>query len=218
MRRSISPIDPARAAVGPVHEVRVHEVHHAGSTPIRTLPVGAERAATCNMQPPDTQAERIEGFEADEGPANSAEGHFSRSEQPPRTNESRRAEDAYRKVECKQRTRAERLRVAALLLEAMRAHGVSIGRLSAMVDVGEKQVRKWLSAETSIPHHVAMRMPREMRSTFLGAFLADVEGGATASASDRLLAQIKASGNIEAAHDLEDRARELAREMGRKSR
>lgn len=209
MRRSISPIGSAGS---------LHEVHHAGSTAVRTLLVGAEHPATCNVQPHETQAERAGGGATPISTANSADGHFPRPEQPCRTNESRRAEDAYRKVECKQRTRAERLRVAALLLEAMRAHGVSISRLSVMVDVGEKQIRKWLSAETAIPHHVAMRMPREMRATFLGAFLADVEGGATASASDRLIAQIKASGNIEAAHDLEDRARELAREMGRKPR
>lgn len=131
-----------------------------------------------------------------------------------RTAASRRAENAYRKTACKQRTTAERLVYAKVLLDVMERHGVTIGRLSMMVDMNEKAIWKMLHAEVSIPVHLPGRLPTDMRWEFLdGMALAcgcDPAGGAK-----RVLDRLMRDRNIDGAEELEDKARDLARELRR---
>lgn len=132
-----------------------------------------------------------------------------------RTAASRRAENAYRKTACKQRTTAERLVYAKVLLDVMERHGVTIGRLSMLVDMNEKTVWKMLHAEVSIPVHLPGRLPTDMRWELIDG-LARACGCDPAGGAKRVLDRIRREKDIEAAHELEDRARELARELGRR--
>lgn len=205
---SVTPPDAASARVGSKPS---DEVHHAGESRERTPRETAERQGTCNMHAPPRQAERAIPIHA---VCNAADGRFLEPEPALRSGESRRAEDAYRKTACKQRTKSERLRVAAVLLDVLERHGVSVSRMSVMVDIAEKQIHKMLAADVSVPAFLPMRLPTDMRWDFLGG-LALACGCDPESSAKRVLDRIRRERDIEAAHELEDSARALSRELGR---
>lgn len=180
-----------------------------------TPPARAEREVTCTMHAPRPMAERVAPCNAGCKPA---EGRFPRAEQAvletDRSEESRRAEDAARKVVCKQTTKADRLKIAAVLAAVMGRHGISNARLSAIVDINEKQIRKMLLADVSIPQHLVLRLPTEMRWDYFDG-LAAAAGCDPAGSASRVLARIRRERDVEAAHELEDQARALSREMAR---
>lgn len=131
-----------------------------------------------------------------------------------RSGESFRAEAAYAKVASKQKTKADRLVMAGVLLAVLTEHDVSRGRFAMMLGVNEKAVRKMLCAEVSIPLHAFLRMPTDMRRDFIEG-VAEASGCDAFGVVERALSKIRAARDIAAAHALEDAARDLARELGR---
>lgn len=115
---------------------------------------------------------------------------------------------------CKQQTKADRLLVAAVLADILRRYEISTDRLSAIVDINEKRIRKWLTADESIPAHFGKRLPTEMKRDWLAGYAVAIGCESTTSAMPAL-EHIRRTGDVAAAHALEDQARELSREMAR---
>lgn len=215
MRRSVPPDaglpSPPAAASSRVGFDPASEDQRTSAPRSRTSQGTAEHQGTCNMHAPPRQAERAIPIPAS---CNSADGRFFEAEHSARSVESRRAEDAYRKTACKQRTKAERLRVAAVLLAVLERHGVSVSRMSVMVDIAEKQIHKMLAADVSVPAFLPMRLPTDMRWEYLeGVALAC--GCDPESSTKRVLDRLRRERDVDGAEELEDQARDLARELRR---
>jgi len=71
------------------------------------------------------------------------------------------------------------------LREWMDEHGVSKCRLADMLGVNEKQVRKMLKGEATIPGEVSSCIPKSLRADYL-ARLAELDGGTPATLQQQI--------------------------------
>lgn len=102
-----------------------------------------------------------------------------RPEQPSRTDESHRAERAFQDwsqvPEADRPLQRHRAAHARVLSEWMTAHGISKSRFADMLGVDEKQVRKMLKMEKTIPSEVSSCIPKSLRRDYLDR-LAELDG------------------------------------------
>lgn len=132
-----------------------------------------------------------------------------RAERARRTDESHRAERAFRDWSAEspadrplQKHQAAHARV---LFEWMKEHGISRCRFADMLGVNEKQVRKMLKGSATIPSAVSSCIPASLRSDYLER-LGELGGGALQDRIDRLtMAEA-----LEASRQITDRIARLA--------
>lgn len=134
----------------------------------------------------------------------------------PRTQESLRAEEAYRAWSqapaSKRQLAAHHITVAALLRDVLKAHDVSKLRFAAMIGVDKKTVQKWLTGEAPTPLAVLLGLPTEMSLDFIERLsaLRGVRGGMGFE-----IAKLRRTRNLDAIHVAQDELTALAREIGR---
>lgn len=167
-------------------------VNRDAVTPLRTSELRAAQTNTCTSHEPSRAEQTPE--------ANASEDRFLRAERAaqeartPRTDESVRAETSHRSP-TELPYALSRMQAAAVLHKVLVDHGVSQNRLADMLDVDEKQVRKYLDGRAHFPTAALLVMPSEMADDFI-ARLRALRGSRT-SAVDRLrsaLAELEADG------------------------
>lgn len=135
-----------------------------------------------------------------------------RAEQTERTGESVKAETAYRDwslVPPSERPLVKhRAAHARVLFELLRDHAVSRSWFALQIGLNEKQVRKMLKAEISIPSQVSSCMPLEMRTDYLER-LAVIDGASRPTLQDRI-DSLDLAGAIDAQRRITDRISKLA--------
>ncbi len=117
-----------------------------------------------------------------------------------RTDQSLRAEKAFRdwskEPEIDRPLVKHRAAHVRALAEWMDEHGVSKCRLADLLGVNEKQVRKMLKGEVTIPGEVSSCIPKSLRQDYLDR-LAEIDGGC-APGIDSAISRLDKAGLLDA--------------------